>query len=137
MSATPDIQTVPSLFEAQARRTPEASAVQFGSRVSSYAELNAEANRLARRLRSRGVRLDVPVGVCIERSPEMIVAQLAVMKAGGAYVSIESTNPAPRIAQMLRQSSTCLVLTSETIDSSLAAAPCARVVVQKGAFNCE
>ncbi|HEX2093502.1 MAG TPA: condensation domain-containing protein, partial [Longimicrobiaceae bacterium] len=74
---------VHELFEAQVRRTPGAVAVVFESRTLTYAELNARANRLAHELRDRGVGPDVRVALCVERSPEMVVGLLAVLKAGG------------------------------------------------------
>ncbi|HHK2610666.1 TPA: condensation domain-containing protein, partial [Pseudomonas aeruginosa] len=74
------------LVEAQAARTPEATAVVHGEIELSYRELNRRANVLAHRLRAEGVGPDVPVGIAMQRSPELVVALLAVLKAGGAYV---------------------------------------------------
>src|SRR6185295_9055973 len=81
--------TLPSLFAAQAQRTPDAVAVVFEDRELSYAALDAHANRLAQHLQSLGVGPDVLVGVCAERSVELVVGLLAVLKAGGAYVPLD------------------------------------------------
>ncbi len=84
---------VHELFEAQAARAPEAVAVTSGDARLTYGELNASANRLARRLRALGVGAESRVGVCLERSPEMLTAFLAVLKAGGAYVPLDRAYP--------------------------------------------
>src|SRR5581483_563581 len=89
------------LFEAQAERTPERTAVRFEERTLSYRELNAQANRLSHYLRSLGVGPDALVGLCLERSAEMMVAVLGILKAGGAYVPLNADNPKPRLAQQL------------------------------------
>ncbi|EOX9052143.1 AMP-binding protein, partial [Pseudomonas aeruginosa] len=86
------------LVEAQAARTPEATAVVHGEIELSYRELNRRANVLAHRLRAEGVGPDVPVGIAMQRSPELVVALLAVLKAGGAYVPMDPGYPAERLA---------------------------------------
>ncbi|HSK74824.1 MAG TPA: amino acid adenylation domain-containing protein, partial [Thermoanaerobaculia bacterium] len=88
------------LFEAQAARTPGAVALVSGDRRLTYAELNAEVNRLARRLRRSGVALGSRVGICLPRSIEMMVALWGVLKAGGAYVPLDPSYPAERLALM-------------------------------------
>src|SRR5690242_14554157 len=85
------------LFEQQVRRTPKAIALESEADLMTYAELDAAAERLARRLRRSGVGVESRVGVLAERSPEMVVALLAVLKAGGAYVPLEPAYPAERI----------------------------------------
>ena len=80
-------------FEAQVERTPGAAALVFEDETLSYAELNARANRLAHHLRSLGVGPDARVGICVERSLEMVVGVLAVLKAGGAYVPLDPALP--------------------------------------------
>ncbi|OHX11610.1 non-ribosomal peptide synthetase [Chromobacterium sphagni] len=91
-----------ALIEAQARRTPDAVAVEFAGSVLSYAQLNRRANQLARHLREDlGVVPDALVGVCVQRSLEMVVALLAVLKAGGAYVPLDPHYPGERLAYML------------------------------------
>jgi amino acid adenylation domain-containing protein len=86
------------LFEAQAERAPEAVAVRRGDRSLTYAELNAEADRLAAYLRVLGVGPEVRVGICAERSLEMVTGLLGILKAGGAYVPLDPTYPAERLA---------------------------------------
>ncbi|HEX5727665.1 MAG TPA: condensation domain-containing protein, partial [Longimicrobiaceae bacterium] len=88
-------------FEAQVARTPDAVAVVFEDHSLTYAELNERANRLAHHLRGRGVGPDVRVAVCIERSPELMVAFLAVLKSGGAYVPLDPGDPEERLRHML------------------------------------
>ena len=92
---------MPALFAAQAARTPDAVAVVFEDGTLTYAELDARANRLAHRLRGLGVGPGVLVGLCAERSLEMVVGLLAVLKAGGAYVPLDPDYPAERLAFML------------------------------------
>ncbi|HEX2077233.1 MAG TPA: condensation domain-containing protein, partial [Longimicrobium sp.] len=92
------------LFEVQAERTPDAVAVRFEEESLTYRELNARANRLAHHLRRRGVGPEVRVGICLERSLEMVVGILAVLKAGGAYVPLDPGYPAERLAFILADS---------------------------------
>ena len=89
------------LFEEQVRRTPAATALVYEDRALTYAELNAEANRLAHALKSLGVGPNVTVGLCIERSLEMVVGLLATLKAGGAYAPLDPACPKQRLAFML------------------------------------
>ncbi|MFP2933020.1 amino acid adenylation domain-containing protein, partial [Pyxidicoccus sp. 3LG] len=100
-------------FEQQARRTPDAPAVQLGDSMLTYARLNARANQLAHHLRKLGVGPEVRVGLCLERSPEAIVALLAVLKAGGAYVPIDPAAPAQRKSYFLQDSGAPVLLTAQ------------------------
>jgi amino acid adenylation domain-containing protein/FkbM family methyltransferase len=96
--------TVHALFEARAAQTPAAPAVVFGpggSREWSYGELNARANRLAHALRRRGVGRGSLVAIYLDRSPHMVTAVLAVLKAGGVYVPLDVSHPAPRLHYIL------------------------------------
>jgi len=111
------------LFEEQAARTPEAAAVVAGGAVITYGELDARANRLARHLRSLGVGAESVVGVLLERSAEMVVALLGVLKAGGAYLPLDSTYPADRLAFMLEDSRARLLVTEEGLRGLLPGAP--------------
>ena len=89
------------LFEAQALRNPTAVAVVSGDRSLTYGELDREANRIANDMRARGVGPDAIVGVCLERSIDLVVALLGVLKAGGAYLPLNATSPTARIQFML------------------------------------
>ncbi|HEY1488252.1 MAG TPA: amino acid adenylation domain-containing protein, partial [Micromonosporaceae bacterium] len=91
---------VPQLFERQARRTPDATAVVAGSECLSYRELDESADQLAHLLREAGIGRGSRVGVCLDRGPSTVVAVLAVLKAGAAYVPADPLNPAERIAAM-------------------------------------
>jgi amino acid adenylation domain-containing protein len=103
--------TLHQLFEAQVERTPERVAVVFDDLQLDYAELNARANRLAHHLRELGVGPDVLVGICVKRSPEMVVALLATLKAGGAYVPLDPAYPQERLAFMLEDAKAAVLLT--------------------------
>ena len=92
---------VHQLFEEQVERTPDAVALVCENRQLTYSELNRRANQLAHKLQSLGVGPDVMVGICIERSLEMVVGLLAILKAGGAYVPLDLTYPEQRLAGML------------------------------------
>src|SRR5438477_13039712 len=89
------------LFEAQAARTPDALALTCGDRHWTYRELDARARRLARRLRGLGVGPEVLVGLCAERSAELVVGLLAILEAGGAYVPLDPAYPHQRLSLML------------------------------------
>ncbi|HEV3051515.1 MAG TPA: amino acid adenylation domain-containing protein, partial [Longimicrobium sp.] len=103
------------LVEAQVERRPDATAVVFEGEPLTYAELNARANRLAHHLRSLGVGPDARVGLCVERSLEMMVGLLAVLKAGGAYVPLDPAYPAERLAYMLADSDPAVVLSQRRL----------------------
>jgi amino acid adenylation domain-containing protein len=107
----PGEQRVDTLVTAQAQRTPEAVAVSMGRRRLTYAALDARANQLARFLRSRGIGRETFTGICLDRSPEMMVALLAVMKAGGTYVPLDPALPRARLESMAGDAGLSLVLT--------------------------
>ncbi|HEU0055001.1 MAG TPA: amino acid adenylation domain-containing protein, partial [Longimicrobium sp.] len=102
-------------FEARVERAPDAPAVVFGEEVLSYAELNRRANRLAHHLRTLGVGPDARVAICVERSPEMVIGVLGVLKAGGVYVPLDPAYPAERLRYMLDDSAPTVVLTRTSI----------------------
>jgi amino acid adenylation domain-containing protein len=108
------------LFEEQASRTPDARAVAYGGQTLTYRELNARANRLARHLARRGVGRGALVGVCLERSPDALVAILGVLKAGGAYVALDPTYPQDRLGFMTADSQATVVLTHRALRDRLA-----------------
>jgi amino acid adenylation domain-containing protein len=101
------------LFEEQARLTPHAVAIVSGQEQVSYAELNVRANRLAHYLRSLGVGPEITVGLCLERSPEMVVALLGILKAGGAYVPLDPQYPRERLAFMLEDARVRVLITEQ------------------------
>ncbi|MER7001173.1 amino acid adenylation domain-containing protein, partial [Streptomyces sp. NPDC000410] len=105
--------TVTGLFEAQVARTPDAVAIACDGAEVTYGELDARANRLARLLIGRGVGPETLVGLCLERGADMVVAILAVWKAGGAYLPIDADYPAERISFMLADAAPGLVLAEE------------------------
>ncbi|RKG72301.1 non-ribosomal peptide synthetase, partial [Corallococcus terminator] len=107
------------LFEAQAERTPDGIAVELGDTRWTYRELNARANQLARHLRSLGVGPEVRVGVCLERSPELLMALLGILKAGGAYVPMDPDYPSHRLAFLLEDSRVPVLVTREAIADEL------------------
>ena len=103
------------LFEAQVKRSPHAAAVEFEGEQLTYQELNKRANQLARHLCSLGIRSETPVGVYLERSVEMVVALLGILKAGGAYVPLDPDYPAQRVAMMIEDSASPVILTQERL----------------------
>ncbi|HTU57220.1 MAG TPA: amino acid adenylation domain-containing protein, partial [Polyangiales bacterium] len=112
-----DVQLEPlqTSFEVQASRTPNRVAVEFGAHRLRYEELNARANQLAHYLRGRGVGADVLVGICVERSVELVVGVLGILKAGGAYVPLDPEYPRERLSYMVSDSGAQLVLTQERL----------------------
>jgi len=109
-------QSVVELFEAQVARSPAAVAVVGETESLTFAELNRRANRLAHHLISAGVGPEVPVAISLERSVEMIVALLGILKSGGAYVPLDPSYPQARLAFMLEDVGARLVLTQEYLD---------------------
>jgi amino acid adenylation domain-containing protein/non-ribosomal peptide synthase protein (TIGR01720 family) len=116
------------LFEEQVNRSPSAVAVVFGEDELTYAELNRRANRLARSLRRLGVGPESRVGLCAERSAEMVVALLAILKTGGAYVPLDAAYPAGRLSFMLEDAGVTILLTQRRLLEKLPA-PEARVLL--------
>jgi amino acid adenylation domain-containing protein/non-ribosomal peptide synthase protein (TIGR01720 family) len=117
------------LFAAQAARTPDAAAVSFHGEALSYAELDRRANRLAHHLRGMGVGPEVRVGVCLERTPDLVAALLAVLKAGGAYVPLDPAYPAERLSYMLEDAGAKVVVTQAHLASHLSLKGMAAVAV--------
>ncbi|MEW2115622.1 amino acid adenylation domain-containing protein [Streptomyces sp. NPDC005474] len=111
--------TLVELFERQAARTPDALATVFAEERLTYAELDARADVLAAGLRARGARPEEIVAVALHRSTELVVALLAVLKAGAAYLPVDPSLPAERIAFMLSDAAPVLLLTTSDIDAGL------------------
>ena len=111
--------TLPELFAAQVARTPDAIAVIHEDERLTYAQLDARANQLAHHLRALGVGPDVLVGLCIERSLEMVVGLLAVLKAGGAYVPLDPEYPAERLQYMMNDAGLRVLLTHSSLAAAL------------------
>jgi len=110
-SGLPPRQCVHEMFQKQAEQTPDAIAVTCQQSSLSYAALDAKANQLAHYLRSRGVGPDTLVGICVDRSLDMVVGLLGILKAGGAYVPVDPGYPADRIAEIIADSAMPLILT--------------------------
>jgi amino acid adenylation domain-containing protein len=103
------------MFEAQVERTPDATAVSFGDESLTYRELNCRANQLGHYLRVLGVGPEVLVGICVERSIEMVVGLLAIIKSGGAYLPLDPSYPKERLAYMLEDAQVKVLLTQERL----------------------
>jgi amino acid adenylation domain-containing protein len=108
------------LFEAQVERAPHAVALSFEGRHLSYAELDARANRLAHRLLAHGLTAEQPVAICLDRSPSLVVAQLAVLKAGGVCLPLDAAYPHARQRLMLEEAGVRLLLTQPELQAGLA-----------------
>ncbi|MFL5108598.1 MAG: amino acid adenylation domain-containing protein, partial [Xanthobacteraceae bacterium] len=121
--------TVPALFAAQAARTPEATAVVFGDQPLSYAELDRSANRLAHHLRGLGVGPETVVGLCVERSPAMVVGLLAILKAGGAYLPLDPDYPQARLEYMMTAAEIGVLLTHSSLVTAVPIPPRLRCVL--------
>jgi amino acid adenylation domain-containing protein len=115
----PGDKCIHELFEAQAARTPDAIAVVFEGRQLSYGELNARSNQLAHHLRTLGVGAETLVGICVERSLEMVVGLLGILKSGGAYVPLDPAYPQARLAYMLADTQAAVLLTQARLKDEL------------------
>jgi amino acid adenylation domain-containing protein/non-ribosomal peptide synthase protein (TIGR01720 family) len=107
--------TLPALFEAQVERSPEATAIVFEQTTLTYRELNAQANRLAHDLISRGIGPEQLVAIALPRSTEMVVSLLAILKAGAAYLPVDPDNPAERLAFILEDAQPACALTNSRV----------------------
>jgi len=111
----PKDKSLQELFERQVERTPEATAIIFGEEELSYRELNVKANQVAHYLKKRGVAKEVLVGICLERSLEMVAGLLGILKAGGAYLPLDPNYPEERLAFMVADSGIPVLLTQEKL----------------------
>ena len=112
-------ETIDELFESQVERTPNVVAVKCGDLQMTYRELNSRANQLAHHLRHLGIGPETRVGICVERSLDMIVGLIGILKAGGAYVPLEPEYPSERISFILEDSQVRLLLTQQRFTRSL------------------
>jgi amino acid adenylation domain-containing protein len=112
---------VPQLVAVAAAEDPEAIALQLGSQVLTYGELDRQANQLANHLREIGVGPEKLVGVYLDRSPQMVMVALAVLKAGGAYLPLDPTFPVSRLESVLSDADVCAVITRSGMPGTLAA----------------
>ncbi len=113
-TAAQGAERLPTLFEAQVARTPEAIALDVDARQLSYRQLNEQANRLAHYLIEQGVSADSRVAICVERGAQLVVGLLAILKAGGAYVPLDPGYPHERLAYMLEDSDALALLVDGT-----------------------
>lgn len=120
------------LFSRQVERTPEALALVFEREALSYRELDALANRIAHRLRQLGVGPEVRVGLCMERSPELIAGLLGVLKAGGAYVPLDPAYPTERLAFMMEDARLTVLVTQRSLSERLPASGATHVFLCEG-----
>ena len=112
-------ECVHQLFEQQVSRTPDSVAVMFEGQQLTYAQLNARANQLARHLQALGVGPETLVAICMERCPEMAVAVLGILKAGGAFLPLDPTYPAERLAFMIDDARPRVILTKGSLPGGL------------------
>jgi amino acid adenylation domain-containing protein len=112
---------VHQLFAAQVEKTPDAIAVAFAEQRLTYRQLNDKAEQLARYLQTQGVQPEVLVGICLERSLEMLVGILGILKAGGAYVAIDPAYPSERIRYILEDTQAPIILTQQHLQDRLPA----------------
>ena len=113
--------TLPELFAAQAARTPDAVAVVCEDERLSYDELDARSSQLAHHLRALGVGAEVVVGLCVERSPALLVALIGILKAGGAYLPLDPDYPRERLAYMLADAGAAVLVTQSALRDRLPA----------------
>lgn len=124
------------LFQEQAERTPDAVALICDDQSLTYAELNERAERLSRRLRRCGVVPDRLVAICMERSPDMVVGLLGILKAGAAYLPLDPTHPRDRLAYMIEDAAPSVLLTQERLLGALPSTR-AEVITVDGVFDPE
>lgn len=115
----PQQACIHQLFEAQVERSPDSIAAIFAQQQITYRQLNTRANQLARHLQTLGVGPEVLVGICVERSLEMIVGVLAILKAGGAYIPLDPAYPQQRLSLMLSDSQVSVLLTQQHLLAQL------------------
>ncbi|WP_338045026.1 amino acid adenylation domain-containing protein, partial [Myxococcus vastator] len=115
----PREMSLAQLFEAQAQRTPDAVAVEYEDQQLTYVELNRRANQLAHHLKGMGVGPEVRVGLCVERSLELVVSVLGILKAGGVYVPLDASYPLERLAWMKQEAGVTLLVGQQHLLESM------------------
>lgn len=128
-------QTIHGAFEAQVEKQSDSIALVFEAREYTYAELNARANAVANKLRELGAIPGSYIGIYIKRSPEMVIAALAIMKSGAAYVPLDPAYPADRIAHYISDSGAGIIITQSALSVSLPASSAKIVEIDKLALN--
>jgi amino acid adenylation domain-containing protein len=118
------------LFQAVAGTTPDAIALVNAAGYLTYAELNTRANRLAHHLLTQGLAPGAPVALCLDRSPELIVALLAILKAGGCYVPLDPAYPAERLAGMAEDCAASLLVTTRSLAETLPTLPATSIYLE-------
>ncbi len=124
MTTTPALSTLPETIAARTAEAPDAHAVCADSNSLTYREMDREANRLARKLRSRGAGKETLVGVCLPRSLEMVVSMLAIWKTGAAYVPLDPGNPPDRLATIVEDAQIAILVCTPEIERRLAKTAC-------------
>lgn len=130
-SPLPPYETAHAWFERQAQQTPEAIALAFDSESLTYAALNRRANQIAHYLRAQGVGPETLVGLCMDRTFDMVAGMLGILKAGGAYVPLDPGYPPERLAFMIRDSQTQLLLTQQPVLDLLPASGARTICVDR------
>ncbi|HIK08630.1 MAG TPA: amino acid adenylation domain-containing protein [Trichormus sp. M33_DOE_039] len=115
----PTHECIHELFTAQVERTPDAIALIFGEQAFTYQEINIKANQLAHYLQTLAVKPETPVGICMERSPEMLIGMLAILKAGGFYVPLDPAYPEARLQYILADAEVKVLLTQKYLQLQL------------------
>jgi amino acid adenylation domain-containing protein len=131
----PEIKCIHQLFEEQAERTPDAIAVVFENQQLTYSELNGRANQLAHYLQKLGVKADTLVGICVERSLEMMVGLLGILKAGGAYVPLDPEYPQERLQFAIADAQLSLLLTQERLLNKLTENQAQLILLEQAEIN--
>ncbi|WP_414445215.1 amino acid adenylation domain-containing protein [Burkholderia sp. 22PA0106] len=127
------VRHVHGVFEAQVDRTPDAVALVFGDEALTYAQLDARANQMAHRLRAMGVQPETPVAICLDRSIELVVAVLAVLKAGGAYAPLDPSQPSDRLAWIVEDAALPLLITTSALSDHVPGLMLFRLLVDEHA----
>lgn len=115
----PGGKLIHQLFEEQVKRSPHLVAVMHDGKSLTYEQLNVSANRLARFIRTQGIGADEPVGICVGRTPEMVIGLLAILKAGAGYLPLDPNYPAERLQYMLEHAAPRLLLTHSSLSAAL------------------